>query len=56
VNEEREVKMAVYHGKGDGRPILFATIVDAFTGELMVNATLDYCLQVIIERNYRVMR
>jgi hypothetical protein len=55
MKEEREVKMAVYHGNKERR-LLYATIVDASTGELMVNANLDYCLEVIIERNYKVMR
>jgi hypothetical protein len=54
MNEERNVKLTVHHSNDKMR--IFGTIVDAFTGELMVSATLDYCLNVAIERNYRFVR
>lgn len=54
MNEERKVKMTVYHLADKMRP--HASIHDAETGELMVSANLDYCLNVAIERNYRFVR
>lgn len=46
--------MVVYHLPG--REYLYAKINDAETGQLMVNATIEYCLDVIAQRNYLVVQ
>jgi hypothetical protein len=46
--------MVVYHLPS--RNFLYAKINDAETGELMVNATIEYCVDVVAQRNYLVVQ
>lgn len=42
-------------GKFERRKFLYADLVEAETGELMIAATLDYIIQAIADREYELI-
>lgn len=51
----KNVYIEVYSGLGDRSHILYGAVRDYATGELLVNATLDYVKKVVAERGYMVL-
>lgn len=54
----KTVRMHVRHGAPRSNPDanqLYATIHDATTNELLVSSTLDYAIDVVCARNWKVI-
>lgn len=50
-----DVLIKVYHGHGVHSDTIYAHVRNANTQELLVSATIDYCLAAIRERGWRVI-
>ena len=42
----------IHHGFDARKKYIYAHVRDAKTGELLISATIDYCLDAIKERNW----
>jgi hypothetical protein len=53
----RKVRVINLHqGQGGRTEYLYATVVDAENGELIIAATLDYILKIAKVRNYQIVK
>lgn len=50
-----DVLVKVFHGSGRNKDIIYAQVREANTGDLLVSADVDYCLNAIRERGWRVV-
>lgn len=52
----RVILYDIYHGPGKRSHIIYAHVKDAETKEMIVSATLDYCLDAISARGWVLVK